>query len=220
MPPSRGSIYSPNSSTWQHAIHGRDVRGLGLLCALELVKDRGPRSLSPRRARKPALARDPRRTGMLTRADTNLYLAPPLCIQRQEVDRLVAMVDTGLGRLSKSGAICDRNDRLMPHVPNIIILLLDTARAQSFSGYGYARPTSPHIDALAAESVVYERPLRLVVGVCRRRCPSYRHVPSKHAPMSSTCRIRIAILCSQKSCARPPSHPRISSNSWMSTNSE
>ena len=45
----------------------------------------------------------------------------------------------------------------MPHVPNIIILLLDTARAQSFSGYGYARPTSPHIDALAAESVVYER---------------------------------------------------------------
>ena len=45
----------------------------------------------------------------------------------------------------------------MPHVPNIIILLLDTARAQSFSGYGYARPTSPQIDALAAESVVYER---------------------------------------------------------------
>ena len=43
----------------------------------------------------------------------------------------------------------------MPHTPNIIILLLDTARAQSFSGYGYARPTSPHIDALAAESVVY-----------------------------------------------------------------
>ena len=45
----------------------------------------------------------------------------------------------------------------MPHTPNIIILLLDTARAQSFSGYGYARPTSPHIDALAAESVVYEQ---------------------------------------------------------------
>jgi arylsulfatase A-like enzyme len=38
-----------------------------------------------------------------------------------------------------------------------MILLLDTARAQSFSGYGYARPTSPHIDALAAESTVYEQ---------------------------------------------------------------
>jgi arylsulfatase A-like enzyme len=45
----------------------------------------------------------------------------------------------------------------MPRVPNIIILLLDTARAQSFSGYGYARPTSPHIDAIAAEGVVYEQ---------------------------------------------------------------
>ena len=46
---------------------------------------------------------------------------------------------------------------LMPDTPNIIILLLDTARAQSFSGYGYVRPTSPHIDALAAESTVYEQ---------------------------------------------------------------
>ncbi len=45
----------------------------------------------------------------------------------------------------------------MPPMPNIIILLLDTARAQSFSGYGYPRPTSPHIDALGAESVVYEQ---------------------------------------------------------------
>ena len=39
--------------------------------------------------------------GMLTRADTNLYLAPPLCIQRQEIDRLVAMVDTGLSRFEQ-----------------------------------------------------------------------------------------------------------------------
>jgi len=45
----------------------------------------------------------------------------------------------------------------MPHMPNIILLVLDTARAQSFSGYGYARPTSPHIDAIAAEGVVYEQ---------------------------------------------------------------
>jgi arylsulfatase A-like enzyme len=45
----------------------------------------------------------------------------------------------------------------MPHVPNIIVLLLDTARAQSFSGYGYTRPTSPHIDAIAAAGVVYEQ---------------------------------------------------------------
>lgn len=45
----------------------------------------------------------------------------------------------------------------MPHVPNILILLLDTARAQSFSSYGYPQPTTPAFEALAAESVVYEQ---------------------------------------------------------------
>ena len=30
------------------------------------------------------------------------------------------------------------------HMPNIIILLLDTARAQSFSGYGYTRPIAAY----------------------------------------------------------------------------
>src|SRR5262249_8442687 len=63
----------------------------------------------------------------------------------------------GCRALSKSVATSDRNDRLMPHVPNIIILLLDTARAQNFSGYGYTHSTSPHIDAIAAEGVVYEQ---------------------------------------------------------------
>jgi arylsulfatase A-like enzyme len=45
----------------------------------------------------------------------------------------------------------------MPRLPNILILLVDTARAQNFSCYGYSRPTSPHIDALAAEGTLYEQ---------------------------------------------------------------
>jgi arylsulfatase A-like enzyme len=47
--------------------------------------------------------------------------------------------------------------RLMPPRPNIIVLLLDTARAQNFSCYGYDRPTSPHIAAIAHEGVIYEQ---------------------------------------------------------------
>ena len=79
-----------------------DVRGLGLLCALELVKDR--------RTREPFVPEGPEISrlleiladlGMLTRADTNLYLAPPLCIQRHEVDRLLTMVDAGLARFEQ-----------------------------------------------------------------------------------------------------------------------
>lgn len=39
----------------------------------------------------------------------------------------------------------------------MVILLLDTARAQNFSCYGYGRSTTPHLEALAAESVLYEQ---------------------------------------------------------------
>ncbi len=40
--------------------------------------------------------------------------------------------------------------------PNVILIVLDTVRADHLSLYGYARKTSPNLDALAAESVVFE----------------------------------------------------------------
>jgi arylsulfatase A-like enzyme len=45
----------------------------------------------------------------------------------------------------------------MLDTPNILILLLDTARAQSFASYGYHRHTTAFWEALAAESVVYDQ---------------------------------------------------------------
>ena len=41
--------------------------------------------------------------------------------------------------------------------PNIIIIAVDTLRADHLGCYGYARPTSPNIDALARTSVRFER---------------------------------------------------------------
>jgi len=41
-------------------------------------------------------------------------------------------------------------------LPNIVVLTVDTLRADHLGCYGYDRPTSPHIDTLAAESVVFE----------------------------------------------------------------
>lgn len=82
----------------RHPIIG-DVRGLGLLCALELVKDRESKApFAPDGPEIRELLDILADLGMLTRADTNLYLAPPLCIQRHEVDHLVGMVDAGLRR--------------------------------------------------------------------------------------------------------------------------
>lgn len=41
--------------------------------------------------------------------------------------------------------------------PNVILLAIDSLRPDHLGCYGYHKPTSPHIDALAAESVVFDR---------------------------------------------------------------
>ena len=40
---------------------------------------------------------------------------------------------------------------------NIVFIILDTVRAASMSLYGYTRPTTPNLEALAARSVVFDR---------------------------------------------------------------
>ncbi len=41
--------------------------------------------------------------------------------------------------------------------PNLLIIAIDTLRADHLGCYGYQQPTSPAIDALAAESMVFDR---------------------------------------------------------------
>lgn len=41
---------------------------------------------------------------------------------------------------------------------NILLLSIDTLRADHLGAYGYPRPTSPELDALAAQGVLFERP--------------------------------------------------------------
>jgi arylsulfatase A-like enzyme len=43
-----------------------------------------------------------------------------------------------------------------PGSPNVVIIVLDTLRADHVSSYGYARQTSPNIDRLATEGVLFE----------------------------------------------------------------
>lgn len=42
-------------------------------------------------------------------------------------------------------------------LPNIILIVLDTARAKSFSCYGYHRLTTPNIDNIAENGILFER---------------------------------------------------------------
>jgi len=43
-----------------------------------------------------------------------------------------------------------------PGAPNVLLIVLDTVRADHLSSYGYARPTTPHLDKFAREGVLFE----------------------------------------------------------------
>ncbi|MEO8448702.1 MAG: sulfatase [Gemmatimonadota bacterium] len=44
-----------------------------------------------------------------------------------------------------------------PKAPNILLLILDTVRAENLGLYGYQRPTTPMLDGFAARGAVFER---------------------------------------------------------------
>ena len=65
---------------------------------------------------------------------------------------------TGLRLLETRSAVAN----LAPapvKAPNVLLIVLDTVRAQSLSLYGYSRPTTPQLEKLAKTGVVFERAL-------------------------------------------------------------
>ena len=52
---------------------------------------------------------------------------------------------------------CTVDERLIDAPPNIILISLDTVRADHLGLYGYSRPTSPNLDAFAQSATVYSR---------------------------------------------------------------
>jgi adenosylmethionine-8-amino-7-oxononanoate aminotransferase len=79
-----------------------DVRGLGLMCAVELVQDKttkepfgwGPAAASHPYSRRVTALMEER--GLLTRVFMSVQLCPPLVISKDEIDRMVAIVDESL----------------------------------------------------------------------------------------------------------------------------
>ncbi len=79
-----------------------DVRGLGLMCAVELVKDKAtkePFGVGPAAASHPfcrRLIELMEERGLLTRVFMALQLCPPLVVSRDEIDQMVTIVDESL----------------------------------------------------------------------------------------------------------------------------
>lgn len=74
--------------------HVGDVRGLGLMCAVELVADKASRQpFDPALGLGPRIFRMMRERGLLTRMKgESILLAPPLVITEAEIDRIVEIV--------------------------------------------------------------------------------------------------------------------------------
>jgi arylsulfatase A-like enzyme len=56
-----------------------------------------------------------------------------------------------------------------PGSPNIVVIVVDTLRADHVSSYGYRRPTTPEIDALAKQGTLFEN----AVSTCSWSLPSH-----------------------------------------------
>ena len=83
-----------------------DVRGLGLLAGIEVVKDRGTKEkFSETGPELTALNDSLRKRGLLTRAGTIISLCPPLCINADEVAQIVDIVDGALGDMEKAAGL-------------------------------------------------------------------------------------------------------------------
>lgn len=63
----------------------------------------------------------------------------------------------GFGLLEVSVPVRGHRTLATPHEPNVILILIDTLRADRLSIYGNAQESSPGIDALARNGVVFDR---------------------------------------------------------------
>ncbi|HEX6881879.1 MAG TPA: sulfatase [Planctomycetota bacterium] len=65
-------------------------------------------------------------------------------------------VQAGFGGLRLERRLARTRTRSSPRAPNVVLVVMDTLRADRLSTYGYAKPTAPHLDALAARGTRFE----------------------------------------------------------------
>ena len=96
-------LFEQLQTLYEHRIVG-DVRGgKGLICGIEVVKNRDTREKFPKEAelsKKLNSAMD--RHGLLGRAGDVIPLSPPLCITKDEVDHLVKQVSEVIGEVEST----------------------------------------------------------------------------------------------------------------------
>ncbi|HLA40962.1 MAG TPA: sulfatase-like hydrolase/transferase [Candidatus Glassbacteria bacterium] len=88
-------------------------------------------------------------------------------------------------------AACSRQPAIdQAHPPNVLLIVLDAARADRFSCYGYKRPTTPNLDRLAGDGVRYTR----AVSTSSWTLPAHASLFTGLLPDEHGCRNRHAWL--------------------------
>jgi arylsulfatase A-like enzyme len=85
-----------------------------------------------------------------------------------------------LAAVITSAAACERLGWLRRRPPNVIIVTIDTLRADHCSGYGYARETTPNLDRLGREGVRFES----AYAPMPTTAPSHASMFTSHYPTS------------------------------------
>ena len=79
-----------------------DVRGLGLIAGVELVKDKETKEKFAESSDEIKFLNDGLRDrALLTRANHIISLSPPLCITRDQVERIVEIIDDTVSELER-----------------------------------------------------------------------------------------------------------------------
>lgn len=72
-----------------------------------------------------------------------------------------------------------------PGAPNVVIFLIDTLRADRIGAYGYDRPASPTIDALAKDGVLFEQAYSVAPWTLPSVCSLFTSTfPCEHATLT------------------------------------
>ncbi len=95
---------------------------------------------------------------------------------------------TALLALLVAASACGRPaDDLPTGRPNIILISLDTLRADHLSLYGYERRTSPHLENIARDSIVFER----AIAQSSSTTPSHRSLFQSRVPSQTSKRMPV-----------------------------
>jgi adenosylmethionine-8-amino-7-oxononanoate aminotransferase len=95
-------LYEHLQTLYKHPIVG-DVRGgMGLLCGVELVRDRDTKERFPKEAKiNEIVPRHMVKHRLLGRGGDVIFIAPPLCITKDEVDHVVTQLDEIIGAVEE-----------------------------------------------------------------------------------------------------------------------